>query len=102
MAEYLRDTVVGVAPLTRRSAHSMLKRLRLWPMLAGTRGEPRLDIAAVCDFLLRAGELGMREGPLLHSVDMNAVLVRQEGKGVIVVDAKAVLGPSLTRTAAGN
>lgn len=102
LAEYLRDTVVEVAPFSRRTARIMLKRLRVWPILAGVRGEPSLDVDAVCDILVRAGELGIREGVLLDSVDMNPVLVRPSGRGAIVVDAKVVLRAGLRSNSTGN
>lgn len=89
-AEQLHDSARSLAPITRTEARSMLRGLRVWPLLEGARGMPRLDVGGVCDLLVKAGRLAIVEGPYLKSLDMNPVLVRRERQGVVVVDAKIV------------
>ena len=47
LVELMNDVQVALAPLSADTAEAMLKRLRVWPLLQGFRGQPRRDIAAV-------------------------------------------------------
>ena len=54
-AEVLHDTVLELPPLNERLARRMLERLRIWPLLAGYRGRPGVDLdlaARAADALL--------------------------------------------------
>ena len=91
LVELIGDVEVALAPLSAETAESMLKRLRVWPLLQGFRGYPRRDIAAVVDALVKLGELAAAlEGRLLE-LDVNPLLVGPEGEGAVAADARAVL-----------
>jgi acyl-CoA synthetase (NDP forming) len=57
LVELLGDVEMAAAPLDRAAAEAMLRRLRIWPLLAGFRGRPALDVAAAADALSRLVEL---------------------------------------------
>ncbi|HXP76221.1 MAG TPA: acetate--CoA ligase family protein [Stellaceae bacterium] len=91
LVELIKDVEVALAPLSAATAEGMLKRLRVWPLLRGFRGEPRRDIAAVVDALVKVGQLAAAlEGRLLE-LDVNPLLVLREGEGAVAADARAVL-----------
>jgi acetyl-CoA synthetase (ADP-forming) len=91
LVELMRDIEVALAPLSAETAEGMLKRLRVWPLLQGFRGQPRRDIGAVVDALVKLGQLAAAlEGRLLE-LDVNPLLVGREGDGVVAADARAVL-----------
>ena len=91
LLELVNDVEVALAPLSADTAEAMLKRLRVWPLLQGFRGQPRRDIAAVVDALVKVGRLAAAlEGRLLE-LDVNPLLVGREGEGAVAVDARAVL-----------
>jgi acetate---CoA ligase (ADP-forming) len=69
----------------------MLRRLRVWPLLQGFRGQPRRDIAAVIDALVKLGQLAAALEGRLIELDVNPLLVRREGEGAVAGDARAVL-----------
>ena len=91
LVELLRDVQVALAPLSRRTAEAMLRRLRAWPLLQGFRGQPRRDVSAVVDALVKIGQLAVALGDRLVELDVNPLIVGREGRGAIVADARAVL-----------
>ncbi|MEX2647597.1 MAG: acetate--CoA ligase family protein, partial [Alphaproteobacteria bacterium] len=83
------DTVLAEAPPTAEAAEALLRRLALWPLLAGARGRPALDVAAVVDALARLSWLGHDLGPRLVELDVNPLIVGREG--AVAVDARATV-----------
>ena len=43
-AEVMKDVAVRITPLTDVDAHDMLRSLRMYPLLDGFRGAPRVDV----------------------------------------------------------
>ncbi|WP_322756506.1 acetate--CoA ligase family protein [Frankia sp. Cas3] len=67
-----------------------IERLRCAaPVLAGARGRPVADVAALADLLVRVGAL-VEHGDVAE-LDLNPVVVHDAGKGVTVLDAWIVL-----------
>jgi acetate---CoA ligase (ADP-forming) len=86
LVELLKDVAVGIPPLLRAHAREMLKRLRGFPILAGMRGKPPADVAALCDAVVNVGGLATALGDQLLGLDINPLIVLPEGQGVIAVD----------------
>ncbi|WP_102226080.1 acetate--CoA ligase family protein [Acidimangrovimonas sediminis] len=83
-AELMADTVTLVLPVRAEEVEGALRRLRLWPLLDGYRGRPRADVgAAVAAALALQGMLA--EGPELEEIEINPLILRQEG--AVAVDA---------------
>jgi acetyltransferase len=85
--EVLRDVAVGLPPVSHARAAEMLGRLRGWPLLAGWRGRPPVDVAALCDTLVRLSHLAVALGERIEALDINPLIVYPQDQGVIVVDA---------------
>ena len=92
--EVLRDVQMWPAPVSPPSAAAMLRRLKSWPLLAGARGRPALDIEAVADTVARLSWLAHDLGPRLIDIEINPLIVRAAGLGAIAVDGRANLGTS--------
>jgi acetyl-CoA synthetase (ADP-forming) len=90
LVELLHDVQLALAPIGPRAAEALLRRLRVWPVLAGVRGRPPLDIAAVADTVSRVSWLAWEQRARLRELDVNPLLVGREG--AIAVDARAVVG----------
>ena len=50
--ELLKDVAIGIPPVSREHAHSLLTGLRGWPLLTGVRGKPPADVDALCDAIV--------------------------------------------------
>ncbi|NLD70785.1 MAG: acetate--CoA ligase family protein [Limnobacter sp.] len=91
--EALPDFCLLVPPFTLRDARRALQRLRVAPLFAGVRGEPPMDLNALCELGVRVGELMRRAEGSVASIDLNPVLLGSEGEGALVVDALIERGP---------
>jgi acyl-CoA synthetase (NDP forming) len=93
LVELLRDVSHRLPPVTDLDAAEMLDRLRLAPLLAGYRGAPAGDRAALTEVIRRVSAL-VEIVPELRDLDLNPVMVLPPGRGAIVVDAKMRLAAS--------
>ncbi len=86
-AEVWKDTVLALPPLTERLARQMLESLRAWPLLDGYRGNPRVDVDALIETIIRFSYM-LTDSPNLSEFDINPLFVSPTG--VVAVDARAV------------
>ncbi len=84
--EIMRDVTQGIAPLDRDDVERMVRSIRAYPMLAGARGKRPGDIPALVEVILKISQIAM-EFPELEELEMNPVMVGDEGTGVTAVDA---------------
>ncbi len=89
--EVFDDVAFRVAPLTRFDAEEMIDEVKASRLLDGVRGTPPADREALVEAILAVSRL-MAENPRLVELDVNPLLVLEEG--AVAVDARArVLGP---------
>ena len=88
--EILADVSFRLAPLTAADAWEMLAEVRSAKLLAGVRGAPPADRAALVDAIVRIGQLAA-DHPQIAELDLNPLLVLGEGQGVMAVDARIIL-----------
>jgi acyl-CoA synthetase (NDP forming) len=93
LVEVLHDVQLALCPVTPGQAMDLLRDLRLWPILSGAQGRPRLDVEAVADIASRVSLLAEDLGDRLIELDVNPVAVRAQGMGAVAVDCRATLGP---------
>jgi len=91
--EVLRDVAFRVAPMNRLQAQEMVEEIRSYKLLAGVRGQPPADIDAIVDTLLRVSQM-VNDWPEIAEMDINPLLVREQGKGAVAVDMRLVLTPA--------
>jgi acyl-CoA synthetase (NDP forming) len=96
LVEILSDVQMAVAPISAAYAQRLIAKLRLAPVLAGARGWPAADIAALADTIAKLSALAAALGPRLTELDINPLLVHEAGTGVIALDARATLAASTT------
>ncbi len=89
-AELFDDTSVAPAPVAPAEAAALLAKLRLWPVLQGARGRPPADWAAAVNAIEAVGRLAAALGPRLAELDINPLILRNEG--AVAVDVRARLG----------
>jgi acyl-CoA synthetase (NDP forming) len=89
--EVQRDTAARLAPVTAMEAASMLDELRMAPVLAGVRGAPPVDRAALVESMSRFARLAADLSELTE-IEINPLMVGPQG--VVAVDARATLVPA--------
>ena len=86
LTELLADSVTLLPPWTRDSISAGLDRLRAAPLLKGYRGKPAGDVAALVDSILGVARYASANLAELVEIDVNPVIVRPVGLGVVAVD----------------
>jgi len=86
-AEVLKDVAVQAAPVTEDEAAEMIRSLKMFAILDGARGQPKADIAAAARSVARLSAFAYRHRDDVAEIDMNPILVRPQGQGVVVLDA---------------
>jgi acyl-CoA synthetase (NDP forming) len=89
--EILDDVALAPAPVSPERAGAMIAALRVAPLLAGARGRPPLDVAAVADAISRVSWLAADLGSRLVDLEVNPLIVRRHGQGAVAVDGRATL-----------
>jgi len=89
--EALKDVAFRVAPFSQREAEEMIREIRSYPLLEGIRGEPAADHEAMVDALMRVSQL-VTDFPEIVELDINPLMVFEEGRGAMAIDMRLVLG----------
>lgn len=84
--EVLKDIAMRVAPLCRSDVEAMLNELKGARILHGFRGQAAADIDAVVEIVLRFSQLCVDLKDEIEEIDINPLLVFDNGKGAKVVD----------------
>ena len=88
--EILKDTAFAPAPVTADQARDMILSLRGAPLLLGARGKPPCDIDAAAAALADLSRFIAAHAAEYREIDINPLMVRGKGRGVVAVDALIV------------
>jgi acetyltransferase len=86
--EVLKDISFRLAPLAREDAAEMIREVKSFPLLAGTRGEAPANLTAIEDLLLAMSALAT-DFPEIAEAEFNPVLVNADRAWV--ADVRLVL-----------
>lgn len=85
------DVALRVLPLKVGDAADMVSESpRLARLLAGFRGNPPADVAALVACIEALAEFAWAERDYIDEIDLNPVVVRSEGRGCVAADALIV------------
>ncbi len=93
-AETLKDMTYRLAPFGEDTALQMIRELRAADLFKGQRGQRPRDVQALAQLLVTVSRLAWVQRERIAELDINPVLVRPEGQGVVAVDALIVLRPA--------
>ena len=85
LAEIARDRSLRLAPVDLADAHEMIAEVRGLVPLSGYRGKPRGDLDAVAKAIVALSQLA--RDPSVAEAEINPLIVRPAGEGVVAVDA---------------
>lgn len=88
--EVLQDVAFRLAPVSRQEAAEQVRSIRTYALLQGVRGEPPADIAAAEEVILRVSQL-VTDFPEIVEMDINPLVVNNQGQGAVVLDARIIL-----------
>ncbi|MGW7544509.1 acetate--CoA ligase family protein [Streptomyces sp. NPDC054770] len=90
LVEVLHDAAVRVPPFGEDQARDMLAELRGRALLDGVRGRPPADLDALVEVVLRVQRMALELGDQLAELDINPLMVLEQGQGAVALDALAV------------
>jgi len=91
--EVFKDVSFRIAPIDEAIAESMIKEIRSYKILQGIRGKAPRDIEAIKECLIRLSQLAI-DLPQISELDINPLIVLDEGEGCYVADARIMLNES--------
>jgi len=86
LAEIYRDYAVRVAPVGADEATEMIAELRGHALLTGFRGSPAADVRALAQTISQLSTLAEMSEPFVVEAEINPLIVRAAGDGVVAVD----------------
>lgn len=90
LAEIYRDFALRLAPVTEEEAGRMIEEVKGLAVIRGYRGLPRGDTAALARAVSAFSQLAHLE-PRVAEAEVNPLIVKPEGEGVVAVDGLLVL-----------
>jgi acyl-CoA synthetase (NDP forming) len=87
LAEIHRDRSIRLAPVDLAEARAMIGEVAALKALAGYRGRPPGDLDALAQALVSLSRLAVHDGPSVAEAEINPLIVREKGQGVVAVDA---------------
>ena len=85
--EYLHDSTTVLPPFTSDAIRAAIARLQVLRLLQGFRGKPAGDLDALVAAVLAVARYASANIDQLVELDVNPIIVRPQGRGVVAVDA---------------
>ena len=90
LVELLEDVSLKMLPLNAAKVSAMVDGLKLAKLLAGYRGKPAADRAAFEKTAAALGQFYLDHREKIADIEINPLIVRPGGKGVVAVDVRVI------------
>jgi acyl-CoA synthetase (NDP forming) len=90
LAEIYKDIAIRIAPISLDTARAMVGEVRGLAVIRGYRGLPRGDCEALAQAVAAMSQLALLEGRMVTEAEINPLIVKPEGHGVVAVDGLIV------------
>jgi acetyl coenzyme A synthetase (ADP forming)-like protein len=88
--EVYKDVSFRIAPLDNISVNKLITETKASEILSGVRGRVPRDIKSLKECILRLSQLAV-ECPQIKELDINPLIILEDGKGSFVADTKIML-----------
>jgi succinyl-CoA synthetase beta subunit len=85
--ELMNDSATLLFPLKKSIILKAINGLKISKLLKGFRGKPKGDIEAIVQAIMKLGKFAEKNTSRLIEADINPLIVRPKGKGVVASDA---------------
>lgn len=85
--EVLKDVSFRLCPVNKFEANTMISEIKSYPLLKGVRGEIGSDLKSLEDAIIRFSHLSV-DFPEILEGEINPLIVRPQGKGVVAIDSR--------------
>ena len=90
LVELMKDAQLAMLPVTDEEVGRMLDRLKLSKLLAGYRGKPAADRAALVRTIEGLSRFFLDHRARIADVEINPLMVRADGQGAVAVDVRVI------------
>lgn len=87
LTEIYQDTSHTLLPIGAHDARALLNKLIAYPLLDGYRNAPKADVEAACKAIKAVGDALWAAPESVKEIEVNPLLVREEGRGAVALDA---------------
>ncbi len=88
--EVLKDVAFAPVPVSAPDAERLIGRLKGAGLLGPVRGQPAADRKALVDLIVRLSEFAADQKDAIAEIDLNPVIVHNDGEGATIADALIV------------
>jgi len=88
--EVFEDVVFRLAPIDRNEARRMIHEIKGFKLFEGFRGRPKADLEVIEKALVSLSDIVMNH-PEISEMDINPLLIHEEGKVTTVADCRIIL-----------
>ncbi len=92
LSEVYGDVAIRIAPVSKATAREMIEEVKGLAPIRGYRGMPEGDLDALADAIVALSDLARLPHARVQDAEINPLLVRKKGDGVVAVDGLVVLG----------
>ena len=92
LAEIYKDAATRLAPVDEAEAREMIAEVKGLATIRGYRNLPRGDVVALAKAIAAFSTLAHKAFADVREAEINPLLVKREGEGVVAVDGLVVLG----------
>ena len=90
LAEIYKDYAIRSAPVDLAEAHRMITEVKALAVVRGYRGLPPGDVDALAEAVVAFSMLALLPGETVGEAEINPLLVKPAGEGVVAVDGLLV------------
>lgn len=91
LAEIYKDASTRIAPVDEAEARQMIEEVKGLATIRGYRNLPKGDVAALAKTIAAFSTLAHKEFADVAEAEINPLLVKREGEGVVAVDGLVIL-----------
>ena len=90
LVEIYKDIAIRLAPVGIEDARAMVEEVKGLAVIRGYRGLPRGDCEALAQAVAAMSQLAALEGRIVAEAEINPLILKPEGQGVVAVDGLIV------------
>jgi acetate---CoA ligase (ADP-forming) len=90
LVELADDAALRLLPVTAGDVEKMIDDLKLSRLLAGFRGQPVADRAAIADAAIAVGRFFLDHRARIKDIEINPLMVRPHGCGALAIDVRVL------------
>ena len=87
---YFKDKIILIPPFSKEEIKSKLSELAIFPILKGFRGKKGYDLSEIAKIISATAQIAL-ENAQIQEIDINPLVVYNNGKAGKILDAKIFL-----------